>query len=75
MILSALPLGGPLLALAVYPGVSLLKTTVAGIPALLKLMAKTPKCFDETCLVLNSWLILQFGLLFERKYPNLHSNI
>lgn len=75
MIILALPLGGPVLGLAVYPAVSLLKTTVAGIPTLLKLMAKTPKCFDETCLVLNSRLILQFVLLLEGKYPNLHSNI
>lgn len=75
MIILALPLGGPVLGLAVYPGVSLLKTTVVGIPTLLKLMAKTPKCFDETCLVLNSRLILQFVLLLEGKYPNLHSNI
>lgn len=44
-------------------------------PNPLKLMAKTPKCFDETCLVLNSRLILQFGLLLEGKYPNLHGNI
>lgn len=43
-----------MLALAVDPGVSLLKSTVDGITALLTLMAKTPKYFDETCLVLIS---------------------
>lgn len=54
MICSAFPLDMPMLALAVYPRVSLLKSTVDGIPALLTLTAKTPKYFDETRLVLIS---------------------
>lgn len=41
-------------ALAVYPRVSLLKSTVDGIPPQLTLMAKTPEYFDETHLVLIS---------------------
>lgn len=56
-----------MLALAIYLG--------DGIPSLLKPMAKTPECFDETCLVLISRLKLQFGSLFGGKYQNLQKNL